>query len=187
MARLRWKHWVLALVTTLASAYMYGVYRVAAGTVGLHAGSIGTGLISTTLSALVPVVSLAWLAASALEFVRVQRGLKRSGRGQCVQCGYDVGATERRCPECGAASPRWLRRPMARGQLRRLLAVALVSMVVGVVLGEALMLADERAFRREAAAWELAGGVNQFTRPRWWPGPSASMVYIPGKGIFSTD
>lgn len=187
MKPVRWKHWVLALGAAAASAYMYGLFRAAAGTIGLSARSIGTGVIATTLSVLVPVVSLAWLGASSADFVMVQRGLRRSGRGHCVACGYELGAGRSRCPECGVTSPLWLRRPLGRGRVRMLVLMALGGMAAGVMLGEALMLADERAFRRESAAWEAGGGTNTFTRSRWWPGPSASLVYIPGKGFFSTD
>jgi hypothetical protein len=44
------------------------------------------------------------LALPAVRFIQNRRGVRRSRKGACPRCGYDLRATPDRCPECGAAA-----------------------------------------------------------------------------------
>lgn len=57
-----------------------------------------------------------------------------------------------------------------------------VSLVVGSGLSEAWILRDESRFENEAAR-----ATTTYSRPRAWPNQGCSLVFIPGKGIHSTD
>ena len=53
------------------------------------------------VAALAAVLPAAWLLER--RFVRARAAL-RLGEGRCPACGYDLRATPRQCPECGAAA-----------------------------------------------------------------------------------
>ena len=70
---------------------------------------VGPGLTRYAAEArayFVPYWALLLLAASAPWVVarRRYRVYRRSRRGECIACGYDLRATPGRCPECGAIS-----------------------------------------------------------------------------------
>jgi hypothetical protein len=54
-----------------------------------------------SVAALTAVAPLAWTIARLRGYVRARR---RSRRGLCVACGYDLRASAQRCPECGTES-----------------------------------------------------------------------------------
>jgi len=58
----------------------------------------------------------------------------------------------------------------------------LVSLFIGCFLSEAWMLRDETRFTVEASKVDSI-----YSRPRAWPNQTCSLVFIPGKGIHSTD
>jgi hypothetical protein len=50
--------------------------------------------------------------------VRARRRRRREAAGRCLECGFDLRASRRRCPECGAGIPRkgrWWERITQRG------------------------------------------------------------------------
>ena len=55
-------------------------------------------------------------------------------------------------------------------------------LVVGSGLSEAWILRDESRFENEAAR-----ATATYSRPRAWPNQGCSLVFIPGKGVHSTD
>ena len=59
-----------------------------------------------TYSARVPLgfVLLVAMATPAIRALRWRRHVRRTGRGLCPSCGYDLRATPGRCPECGEAA-----------------------------------------------------------------------------------
>ena len=63
-----------------------------------------------------------------------------------------------------------------------LLMLILVALL-GCVLAEAQILADEVYFARQAAGGEAA----HFSRPRQWPHGVASLVYSADRGFWATD
>lgn len=65
---------------------------------------------------------------------------------------------------------------------RRLMTLLTLALVVGSAVSELWILNDERRFASEiAAAREIR------SRPRAWPNGTASLVYLPGKGVHATD
>jgi hypothetical protein len=178
---------VFAIIAACASAVLYAHCRAASGVVGIRWDPLVRNALATAMGALLPLLGVAWFLSAGSEFLRVQRMMGRTGAGCCAGCGYEVDLGAGRCPECGSRTPLRLERARSRTGLRAAVVAAFLGGAIGVVVSEALMLADERAFRREAAAWEASGGLNKFSRGRWWPNSSASLVYIPGKGYFSTE
>jgi uncharacterized repeat protein (TIGR04138 family) len=67
------------------------------------------------------VVAVLWLGGLILFLVRASRDGKRGQRlaaGQCVECGYDLRASEGNCPECNAPIPKRRRDGVDREQYR---------------------------------------------------------------------
>jgi len=64
---------------------------------------------------------------------------------------------------------------------RRLMALTL-ALILGSVVSELWILNDEHRFTSEVAA---ASEIR--SRPRAWPNGTASLVYLPGKGVHATD
>jgi hypothetical protein len=48
---------------------------------------------------------------TTLALIPLRRRIKRSQKGLCPRCGYDLRATPQRCPECGHTPPRAITRP----------------------------------------------------------------------------
>lgn len=69
-----------------------------------------------------------------------------------------------------------------RSRQRRLTRALTLAFVLGSVSSELWILHDERRFASEVTT---AGEIR--SRPRAWPNGSASLVYLPGKGIHATD
>jgi hypothetical protein len=65
---------------------------------------------------------------------------------------------------------------------RRLMTALTLALVLGSVISELWILNDEHRFRSEVAA---ASEIR--SRPRAWPNGTASLVYLPGKGVHATD
>ena len=58
------------------------------------------------------------------------------------------------------------------------------SLLVGSLISECWILMDEARFAGEVSR---SAGTNLFSRPRAWPNELCSLVFVPGKGIHSTD
>jgi integral membrane sensor domain MASE1 len=71
--------------------------------------------------------------------------------------------------------------PLVRRE-RWLMTALTLALVLGSVLSELWILNDEHRFTSEVAA---AGEIR--SRPRTWPNGTASLVYLPGKGVHATD
>jgi len=65
---------------------------------------------------------------------------------------------------------------------RRLITTLMLALVTGSVVSELWILRDEHRFASEIAT---ASGIRG--RPRAWPNGTASLVYLPGKGVHATD
>lgn len=65
-----------------------------------------------------------------------------------------------------------------------LLVAFAVSLLVGSFASEAWILRDETRFSAETAN---ANAATPYSRPRAWPNRTCSLVFVPGKGIHSTD
>ena len=59
-----------------------------------------------------------------------------------------------------------------------------VSLGSGSLLSEAMLLRDEARFAAEVMR---ANPQSIYSRPRAWPNQNCDLVFIPGKGIHSTD
>jgi hypothetical protein len=69
-----------------------------------------------------------------------------------------------------------------RGRNRWLVTALTLAFVLGDVSSELWILHEERRFASEMTI------VREIrSRPRGWPNGSASLVYLPGKGIHATD
>jgi hypothetical protein len=69
-------------------------------------------------------------------------------------------------------------------QSRPLAIAFIVSLLVGSLVSEAQILADEVSFSGEVIA---AGSTTVYSRPRCWPNRGSSLVFVPGRGIHGTD
>ena len=65
---------------------------------------------------------------------------------------------------------------------RRLMTALTLALVVGSLVSELWIVRDEQRF-----ASEVATASEIRSRPRAWPNGSASLVYLPGKGVHATD
>lgn len=52
------------------------------------------------------VLPVWWVTVKLRELANDVTTEKRKARGFCIHCGYDLRATSRRCPECGALTRR---------------------------------------------------------------------------------
>jgi hypothetical protein len=62
----------------------------------------------------------------------------------------------------------------------------IAASLLGIGLSEIVILLDERAFAREAAAAEQQGHLH-YARDRAWPNAACSLVWNVGSGIHATD
>jgi integral membrane sensor domain MASE1 len=65
---------------------------------------------------------------------------------------------------------------------RRLMTGLTLALVLGNVVSELWILNDEHRF-----ASEVVTASEIRSRPRAWPNGTASLVYLPGKGVHATD
>lgn len=71
-------------------------------TVPLHfpgGGTYGKRHVALTLAVAFAVF---WITYVAIEVIPHARRRRRAAAGRCLHCGYDLRASTRRCPECGA-------------------------------------------------------------------------------------
>lgn len=59
-----------------------------------------------------------------------------------------------------------------------------VLLLVGSIASEVWILRDEASFSAETTKGNV---VASYSRPRAWPNQTCSLVFVPGKGIHSTD
>lgn len=168
------------------SAYCFTTYaliRPLFGTFGFDLTTVAKSM----LAVLVLGVFVLWLAP----MIHVPSILhqhvyptRRFRRGECPRCGYPgaKGIPSGCCPECGTVfkePPEWRMRP---GVVVSFLLLFLGSLVVGSVVAETRLLADERQWLRDCSA---PGGEQLVSRARIWPSGYASLFNHPEQGPYA--
>lgn len=143
----------MAIMTVAAFAYCflcYCILRALLADFGVSFATIAKATIATAAMGgfIVWLVPLAELPEIVLGHALPQR---RSARGRCPACGYDLqGRRGVRCSECGhdgSVPGTW---HLSWGTARRFLMLLLAGLALGVIVGEAWTTADERSFAGEA-------------------------------------
>jgi hypothetical protein len=108
--------------------------------------------------------------------------------GACQSCAYGGAQALPICPECGGDPKQQRTIPSPFRMTRLAFALWVLSVLIGSLIGESWLLADEAAFRREVALLTASnGGPTALHRPRWWPGRANGLVYEPSRGFWGTD
>jgi hypothetical protein len=189
-------HYLLAgllLAGSTSSAYLvYNTLRTWDDHVGFDA-AFTVPVVAILVFVLCTVTAAIWAFYWAV-YAEIRSAVcrARAGRNRCPVCAYSLrGLSGSTCPECGvsAQSGRSGRGPHEREVL---IIVGISSVVLAAVLGvaacitaEALILHDEREFRREVSAITIPPG-QVYGRPRAWPNQHGSLVARSDGRIHST-
>jgi len=107
---------------------------------------------------------------------------RRWRAGRCPACGHD--GRRARCPECGAEYARPAAYASDWSTLRRTAAMLGPAWVLGLIVGMAFVVRDERRFRNELDAFRSADPqLREESRPRRWPAGFASLHWDVGRGF----
>lgn len=178
-----------ALFSGGVAAYFYSGIRALGETIGFSLrASLGALAVTSTLVMLVAfIAALGVVGIAAL--VAHRRAEARARRGCCLGCGYSLaGGAVTVCPECATDPSVAAPGPAISARHMPALAVAaLLGILGGAGAAEWAIVRDERAFAREAAAWEERGGTGVYARARAWPNTDCGLVYVPGRGISAHD
>lgn len=97
---------------------------------GPYPGAIEHSHVDVKVLPAVVLLFLVSLGLTVRALSRKWRWVRRLRSGHCANCGYDLIATDDRCPECSTPNlAQWMRTPASGRQLRALLAVPSVRSV----------------------------------------------------------
>lgn len=177
---MRWG--ALAFVGVIMVIYFEGLHETARALIGGFGSPWTAVAVAVVVSmigalplvALVPITRLPnWWWTEGLPFARAQRG-------ECPDCGYP--APRYPCPECGGDG-NLSKQPLIIGlEVGRSLALATISMTIGIVIAEVRVRVDEDRFMDEAQALVATGG-GRFVRPRAGWGGFTNLVYEASTGF----
>jgi uncharacterized paraquat-inducible protein A len=107
---------------------------------------------------------------------------RRWNAHQCSCCGYSrTGLRATICPECGSPVDLCLQHAK-RWRVIGPVGALICAMMLPIAAGEYWLYRDFVGFKAEVNEQEVA-----LSRQRPWPVETASLVYVPGRGIHATD
>jgi len=183
-------HFIRGIVATLLTAHVFYMFALARTQLDGFGFDLSTVLLAA-LFALVVLLPFAWavvLGDIPEVYITQIRSRNWYRANRCPQCGYDLTGIKsiKQCPECGGAIAEPPPYKLSRTNIRRFITINLAAWVLGCVVAEAWLGADEAAFVREAQAAVAQDDRELYQRPRRWPFESVTMVYHESEGAYTT-
>lgn len=183
-------HLIRGTVAMLLTAHVFYMFALARTQLGGFGFDLSTVLLAA-LFALVVLVPFAWaVALGEIPEVYITQIRSRNWyrAGRCPQCGYDLTGIKsiQQCPECGGAITEPPPYKLSGTNIRRFITINLSAWVLGCVVAQAWLAADEAAFVREAQEAVASEDRGVYQRPRRWPFDSVMLVYNKSEGVSTT-